>query len=809
MQLDTGSRNCVHCGQVATLATSGQDEMRYSENRFFFCSPDCRSVDSFMRSRGLLRLAEDQQYHLPKPRPSYLSIAEIKRLDSSTHAERLRQSARVHGTICEFVTLKILGPPTSGCQWALGALPLLDDGVIYARMDVDQMRLTLAIDPRLLLSHILHLVGRLGFEATFEPIVLSGKNGTDRKSFRVNEKVFDFPEIKLADLLVSLIGTLCLMGFGATISFWHNYLSQPQWFSILFFLPTLVYSLRSEWKFATSQITAYGITANIPPLVGILSGSTLGIIECFDGRWPASIEVISFFTTIWLVSEFYGWHLQQTFTKRISGLSSFLPLDVLKWDETRERFIKIPRELIRTNDRLLIEPGTRIPLNGIVSEGTSEIDVRVLTGNPKLHSAVPGFKVEPGMLNGRFPLEMKVSDTKGTLQELNSVITESMGRSRGGFYGFNRALCLLSILPVFLAPLLYLWADMSAPQAIFQMTMFSLITNPRLFLLILPSQLHRALVWARDQEFFIFNEHVFERLGRIKNIIMSHTGVLTTADFAVTSSITLVPSQLPIQGLILAMQKFSTHPIAHAIAAHLRSEGVQPVEEITDCQSQVGFGIYAHWRGHALKFAPIEGEAFTTVGFWVDRNLFTQFCLQDQVRESAPQALLTLEEDAKIMIASSDSDARLDATRRNVERNTGVMQMEMRGSQTPLMKQRLVQLYHPNLVIGANSADRLALSHSDVSIVMGGNLESSLGITDVYALDPNLMNVAKFIQFSKRYRYRLIGLTAMALSYHLVAFFLIMNDVIPFQLAAFLMPGTSLLIYFLIIPLRPDNWKLT
>ncbi|MEW8584227.1 MAG: HAD-IC family P-type ATPase, partial [Candidatus Thiodiazotropha sp.] len=243
----------------------------------------------------------------------------------------------------------------------------------------------------------------------------------------------------------------------------------------------------------------------------------------------------------------------------------------------------VPIRAVNTDDRVLVKPGDRIPVDGVVTEGQSSVDEAMLTGESMAVNKGQGDKVSAGTINGHGVLQIRVTGSlKNTaLGRIIRLVEEAQG-SKAPIQ------CLADqIVPWFVAVTLALgtstflfWVGTSFEVALLAATSVLIITCPCAFGLATPMSIAVASGLGAKYGILVKNGEVLESLSTINHVIFDKTGTLTEGGMSVVGVYMagdkweigkddLPPSEsvLALMRKAAAIERFSEHPTAQAVVA--------------------------------------------------------------------------------------------------------------------------------------------------------------------------------------------------------------------------------------------------
>jgi len=345
----------------------------------------------------------------------------------------------------------------------------------------------------------------------------------------------------------------------------------------------------------------------------LMSVATIGAF--IIGEYPEAVAVMLFYQ----IGEYFQGMAVRSSKKSITGLMDIRPdfANVTRNGET----LKVPPDTVATGEIILVKPGEKIPLDGVIVEGTSMLDTTALTGESVPRSAKPGDTVLSGCINQNGLLTIKVSKSFGesTVAKIIDLV-ENAGSKKAPTENFitafsryyTPAVVVLAALIAVIPPLLSggLWADWVNRGLI-----FLVISCPCALVVSIPLGFFGGIGGASKRGVLVKGGNYLEALNHLDIVVFDKTGTLTKGVFKVTA---LLPADGFSEGELLEYaakaESFSNHPIAlsvlNAYGREIDKTGLSDYDEIS------GHGISVKAAGKKIlagnhKLMAANGIAFT------------------------------------------------------------------------------------------------------------------------------------------------------------------------------------------------------
>ena len=266
----------------------------------------------------------------------------------------------------------------------------------------------------------------------------------------------------------------------------------------------------------------------------------------------------------------------------------------------------VPIEALKPGDRVLVKPGEKIPVDGVVIEGRTTVNESMLTGESRPVEKGEGDEVIGGAINGESAITVEVKrtgDETYLAQVIDLVRKAQEARSKTQDLA-NRAALWLTLIAIGggTATLLgWLGAGKEFNFALTRMVTVMVIACPHALGLAIPLVVSVSTAIAARRGFLIRDRTAFERARGLQAVVFDKTGTLTLGQFGVTDVVAL--SDLPeeeVLRLAAAVESRSEHPIATGIVAAARERGID-LPEPQDVKAIPGRGVEGKLDGEAIQ----------------------------------------------------------------------------------------------------------------------------------------------------------------------------------------------------------------
>ncbi len=408
-------------------------------------------------------------------------------------------------------------------------------------------------------------------------------------------------------------------------------------------------------------------------------------------------------------------------------------------------------ELVRVNDVLVVPPGERIPVDGIVLEGRSAVDRSMLTGESFPLEVAPGSSVEQGTLNadGALAVRARAVGAGTELARIVEIVRKAQGTTPPVQRLADRIASIFVPTILIVAALTFagwLIAHHAWGDALIAAVAVLVVACPCALGLATPTAIIAGVGVAARRGVLVKDASVLEALARTTTVVFDKTGTLTRGQFSV-----LEARSNEALALAAALESVSSHPLARAIVAEARSRALA-VPSANEVNAVRGLGITGVVDGHAVAvgspaFLSQQGVAIderdddaTRVYVTRDGSLVGSIALGDALRDDAAATIDALSERGiGSALVSGDADAPVTRAARDAHIERAYARVSPEGKAQIVRELRSTGAHVAFVGDGINDAPALALA--DVGVAMGGGTAVALETAGVAILtnDPGAL----------------------------------------------------------------------
>jgi len=439
--------------------------------------------------------------------------------------------------------------------------------------------------------------------------------------------------------------------------------------------------------------------------------------------------------------------------------------------------MEIPVAQVKVGDMLLVKPGEKIAVDGIVTLGSSFIDESMLSGEPVAVKKEAGANVFSGTINQKGSLQFRAekvgSDT--VLAHIIKAVQDAQGskapvqklvdRIAGIFVPVVIGVSVLSLIMWML-----LGGDNGFTQGLLAMVTVLVIACPCALGLATPTAIMVGVGKGAENGILIKDAESLERAYKLDSIILDKTGTITEGRpevMAIEWKDAAEPVAL--SAILYSLEMQSEHPLAEAVTRYFKESGIKQVE-ISNFESITGKGITGRYGGNHYHVG--SGKAIQEHGIHISPAL--QQKADQWLKETATviwfadhtQALAVLAIADKIKDSSAEAIRRLQAmgitpymltgdnpqTAQAVAYKVGIQ--EYKAETLPDDKAAFIKSLqakgHVVAMVGDGINDSQALAQADISIAMGKGTDIAMDVARMTLISSDLMSIPKAISLSRK-----------------------------------------------------------
>ena len=435
---------------------------------------------------------------------------------------------------------------------------------------------------------------------------------------------------------------------------------------------------------------------------------------------------------------------------------------------------KVDPDEVEVGSIIVVQPGEKVPIDGLVVEGTSSLNTSALTGESVPRQIAPGAQVISGCINMTGVLKIRTTKDFGesTVSKILDLVENASSRkskSEDFIAKFARvytpAVCYSALALAALPPIVRLVLGMSLDVGdwVYRALTFLVISCPCALVISIPLSFFAGIGGASREGVLVKGSNYLETLSQVDTVVFDKTGTLTQGVFEVTGVHHSPLEEHRLLELTALAESASSHPISKS----LQKAYGQPLDRsrVTDIREVSGEGVTAKVDGISVaagnrKLMKRLGVPYqdchstgTVVHVAVDGAYAGHILISDLLKPSAKTAMEALRTSGvkQTVMLTGDIDAVAQATARELGIHTVYSEL-LPGDKVSKVEELLDQKHTGKLAfVGDGINDAPVLSRADIGIAMGAmGSDAAIEAADVVLMDDDPMKIAKAIRISRK-----------------------------------------------------------
>jgi Cu2+-exporting ATPase len=693
----------------------------------------------------------------------------------------------------------VLSVPEAHCAACISTIERALEGVPgvrSARLNLTQRRLSVQADAGVEPAALIQRVAATGYAAyELDPSLLS-MTETDRQGrdllMRMGVAGFSMMNIMLLSVAVWSGAA------DATRDLFHL-------ISALIAIPTVAFSGRPFFVSAARAIRAGRMNMDTPIALALVLVVVFSLYESLNAGRHAYFEAVTMLMFFLLIGRYLDHRARALARSAAQELAALEVPRATRLADGAERVVPVGE--LAAGDLVLVRPGGRVPVDGVVTAGRSEIDRSLLTGETLPVVTAEGARVSAGEVNLTGPLTVRVTaagrdSSLHRMADLVTVAEAAKNRYTTLADRFVRRYSPSILTLAFCAFWGWMWlsgGDLRLAVSVAVTTL--IITCPCALALAVPSVVTAASGRLFRMGLLLKNGTALERLAEVDTVVFDKTGTLTMG--------TPVPDNLddhPREALrvALALAEASSHPLARALAGALRDRGLTPAR-LDDLREAPGYGVQGDWQGRPVKLGRAGWVGAThaaTTGAYLSLGEETHsFTFTDALRPGAADVVAALRaQGIEVHLLSGDVAPAVQAMADRLgiaHWQAGVLPTEKAAAVRALQ-----EAGRHVLMVGDGLNDTVALSTAAVSISPASALDAARAASDIVMLGQDLRPVAEAVRMSRTAVRRIRENFWQSAGYNLIFVPLALAGMVTPLIAAALMSASSVAVALNALRLR-------
>jgi Cu+-exporting ATPase len=624
-------------------------------------------------------------------------------------------------------------------------------------------------------------------EAGFEAIEVEGQTEDVERQAREREI-----RHQLRLLIVGLIFTipLFLFSMGRDLGLLPSTIVNGSWADwLMFALATPVQFFVGRQYYVGAYKALRNRSANMDVLIAMGSSAAyfyslpvlLGII---DGH--VYFETAAVIITLIVLGKFLEARAKGRTSEAIKKLLSLRPKQATVVREGQE--IEIPVEQVVVGDLVIVKPGEKFPVDGVVIEGRSSVDESMLTGESMPTEKSPGDEVVGATINklGRVKFEATKVGRDTALAQIIRLVEEAQGSKAPIQRLADRVSSVFVPLVILLSVLTFLgWYFLAPPptgdisvftRALINMVAVLVIACPCAMGLATPTAVMVGTGRGASMGILYKSSESLERAGALTTVVLDKTGTITRGQPTVTDVVLSgwEGDEDSLLRIAASAERASEHPLADAVIAAASSRGLEVIEP-ESFKAVPGQGVIAFIDGREVMIGSrsmiadrdglpdglietmnkLQNEAKTAVVVVIDGRPAGVLGIADSIKEGSREAIAELQSlGIEVAMITGDNQATAQAIAREVGissngRAENLVLAEVLPGEKAVVIQELQQEGWVVAMVGDGINDAPALAQADVGIAIGTGTDVAIAAAPITLLSGDLRGTARAITLSR------------------------------------------------------------
>ena len=795
------SISCYHCG--LPVGGEGDFSATVADKKRQFCCFGCQSVCKTIYGAGLQSFYQKTGEENTLAPPPKLS-AELGSYDlDEVQADYVDINSEVRT-----IHLLVEGIHCAACVWLIENALSKQVGVITAQANLTAKKLRLTWNNnKTALSTVLQILGNIGYAAIpFDPETAEGVLASKHRSLLYRMAFAGFAMMNLMWISIALYS-------GADEGEFRNWF---HWIGFLIATPTLFYAGFPFLRNAILGLKHRHLTMDLPIAIGASATYAYSSYITFTGSIYGDVyfdTVVNFLFVILI-----GRYLE-AISKReaLSATTRLLELQPkLATLITAQGPKVVPIRSVMVGDLILVKPGEKIPVDGILVDGQSALDESMLTGESIPVVKMIGDNVVAGSINGEgaFTVEAQQILRNTALAKIVNLMEDAQASKAPIQCTADKIVPWFVVVTLSLACITFVyWFQFDFEKALLAATSVLIITCPCAFGMATPMSVAVATGVGAHNGILIKQGAALESLSKVTQFVFDKTGTLTQGKLRVVA-VKTVDTMTEEELLVLAasVEYHSEHGAAKAIINEAESRQLSLLS-ITDFSSSPGQGVQAYidqkrifvgtqdWlktqsiivdQQWLVQQDEFEQAGISCVLVAKEGGILGLIGLADQLRDDALKTVTSLQQqDIAITVISGDKLAVVDAI------TADLGDISRYAEVLPADKSQLVRaLQQDNIVamVGDGVNDAPALIQADVAIALASGTDVSIESADIVLSHNELYKVAEAKKLADQTLRTIKQNIAISITYNIIMIPLAMMALVSPLVAAITMPISSLLV---------------
>ncbi len=743
------SNSCFHCGE---LVPNGIDlSVTIFQKQQQMCCIGCQAVAQTIVDN---QLTEYYQFRTePAIKGSGLipeQLQKNKLLDDANLQNEFTYSTDDY----KETILTIDGISCAACAWLIEMQLAKVNGIITITVNATTQRATVRWKNEIItLSEILGSIENIGYHAL--PFKANIAEENNQKQAKVFIKRLGISGILMMQVMMIATG----LYFGAFSDMSEYNLLYLRWTSMLLTFPVVTYGAFPFYKGAINALKLKRLSMDVPVAIAISLAFTASVWATVTEQGEVYFESVAMFTFLLLIGKFLEFRARARAAEVSANLLKLMPMTAVKVIETsngqQEQYIAA-KNLIAL-DIVRIKPGEVVPADGIIIQGTSQLNEAMLSGEQLPVNKSIGEQVFAGTVNGdgNLTVEVKKATSHSFLSQLIRLSEHSQSH-KPKLAKLSDKIAQYFVAVILLTAIATAWYwHLHLPSEAFWITLSVLVaTCPCALSLATPTALTCATTRLNKSGIMIKSAHVMETIPAITAMAFDKTGTLTNGEFTLAAVGIIDHSYKETQLLAIAaaLECHSEHPLAKPFnkyrdfSYHAQHPHVEPGAgvsgEVNGQQFSIGKPSWV--LNNLLSSNKLSGDELAKYSaeqciLMQGDNILCTFSLRDNIRDDAEPLLNYLQQnDINTIMLSGDNEIACKSAQAQLtidEFHAGLSAQDKMS----ILKEH--QQQHTVAMVGDGVNDTPVFGAAHIAIAMGSGTDIAKNGADVILLNNQLSSI--------------------------------------------------------------------
>ena len=535
---------------------------------------------------------------------------------------------------------------------------------------------------------------------------------------------------------------------------------QTWQYLLLYLIPYLIVGWDTIKEAVEALFHGEALNEDFLMTVATLGALGIGFLPGAGTQFPEAVFVMLFFQ----VGELFEGIAEGRSRKSIAHLMDIRP-DTARV-ERNGTLETVPSESVQVGETVVVRPGEKVPMDGVVLEGTSSLDTVALTGESVPRSIAEGDGILSGCVNLSGVLRIRTTkafgeSTASRILELVEHAAENKSESESFITRFARVYTpivvglavVLAVIPSLITGQWAVW--------LYRALMFLVVSCPCALVISVPLTFFGGIGGASRKGILVKGANYMDTLSAIRTVVFDKTGTLTEGVFEVTAVHPELVDKEELLHLAAHVERHSVHPIATALRRAYPGEADQCT--VSDVQETAGHGVAATVNGRRIAVGnekmmdkvgatwhPCSTHKGTIVHVAIDGTYAGHIVISDRIKEDAAEAISALRKAGihkTVMLTGDQADIAA-----SVAGSLGLD--DFHAGLLPAGKVSQIEALLPEgklAFVGDGINDAPVLARADLGIAMGAlGSDAAIEAADIVLMDDKPSKVAEAVRIARR-----------------------------------------------------------